>query len=103
MAAGRSTFGRRRHRSAGRPAAKLPTQRSGAAHPMTRVAAAMQNANDQHYFIFKSIKHSKWEAAKQCAASRSINHFATERSLAESHEDSESFVEKIQSQSALLL
>jgi hypothetical protein len=69
---------------------------------MTRVATAMQDADNQHHTLFNSVKHPKREAAQKGAASRSMNQFISEWSLRKSHEHSESFVEKFLSKSSLL-
>jgi hypothetical protein len=84
------------------PAAILIPQHSGAAHPMTRVAAAMQDADNQHSTLCKCVKDRKRESAQKGAASRSMNQFEIEWSLGKSHKGCESFVEKLLPESALL-
>ena len=69
---------------------------------MTRVATAMQDAED-HYVLFRSIKYREREAAQEGAAGRSMNQFVTEWHFGKSHENGESFVEKVLAQSSLLL
>ena len=69
---------------------------------MTRVATAMLDAED-HYVLFKSVKHREREAAQKGAAGRSMNQLVTKWRFGKPHENGESFIEKILAQSSLML
>jgi hypothetical protein len=70
---------------------------------MLRVATGMQDADNHYHTLFEPIEHGKREAAQEGAAGRSMNQLMSKRRLGKSNEYSESFVEKILTQSAPLL
>ena len=62
----------------------------------------MQHTED-HYLLFKYIKHRERKSAQESAADRSVNQLIAKWRFGKSRENSESFVEKLLAQSSLLL